>query len=52
MLETLLQYDTELFVYLNGLGSETWDGLWLLITNKLTFVPLYALILFLFLEYT
>ena len=48
MLDKLLEYDTDLFVYLNGLGSETWDGMWLLITNKLTFVPLYALILFLF----
>lgn len=48
MLDQLLQYDTELFVYLNSLGSETWDGLWLVITNKWTFVPLYALILFLF----
>ena len=47
MLEQLLQYDTELFVYLNALGSETWDNLWLIITNKLTFIPLYALLLFL-----
>ncbi|GAB5564437.1 MAG: phosphatase PAP2 family protein [Winogradskyella sp.] len=47
MLERLLELDTELFVYLNGLGSETWDWLWLTITNKLTFVPLYALLLFL-----
>lgn len=47
MLDQLLQYDTELFVFLNSLGSETWDGLWLLITNKLTFIPLYALLLFL-----
>ncbi|NRB58772.1 MAG: phosphatase PAP2 family protein [Winogradskyella sp.] len=47
MLERLLELDTDLFVYLNGLGSETWDWLWLAITNKLTFVPLYALLLFL-----
>lgn len=47
MLDQILQYDTDLFVFLNGLGSETWDGLWLLITNKFTFVPLYALLLFL-----
>lgn len=47
MLEQILDLDTELFVYLNGLGSETWDGLWLAITNKLSSIPLYALLLFL-----
>ena len=47
MLEQLLELDTELFIYLNSLGSTTWDGLWLLITDELTFVPLYAILLFL-----
>ncbi|SDI04124.1 phosphatase PAP2 family protein [Winogradskyella thalassocola] len=47
MLEQLIEYDKELFLYLNNLGSETWDGLWLVITNKLTSFPLYALLLFL-----
>ena len=47
MLEQLLEYDTELFLYLNSLGTETWDWLWLLNTAKKTFVPLYALLLFL-----
>ena len=47
MLEQLLEYDTALFLYLNSLGSEAWDWLWLTITAKKTFVPLYALLLFL-----
>ena len=47
MLEQLLQYDKELFLFLNNLGSDTWDGLWLVITNKWSFIPLYALLLFL-----
>ena len=47
MIEQLLHYDTELFLYLNNLGSTNWDGLWLTITNKLTFIPLYAVLLFL-----
>ncbi|WP_034057481.1 phosphatase PAP2 family protein [Lacinutrix jangbogonensis] len=47
MLEQLLQYDKELFLFLNNLGSETWDNLWLIITHKFTFAPLYALLLFL-----
>lgn len=47
MLEQLLELDTELFVYLNSLGSERWDRLWLAITNEFTFVPLYSVLLFL-----
>lgn len=47
MIEQLLEYDTELFLFLNNLGSETWDSLWLVITDKLTFVPLYVVLLFL-----
>ncbi|WP_203257954.1 phosphatase PAP2 family protein [Hyunsoonleella ulvae] len=47
MIEQLLEYDTELFLFLNNLGSEAWDTLWLIITDKLTFIPLYAILLFL-----
>ncbi|WP_027136821.1 phosphatase PAP2 family protein [Gaetbulibacter saemankumensis] len=47
MIDQLLDYDTQLFLFLNNLGKPTWDGLWLLITNKLTFVPLYAILLYL-----
>ncbi|TYT26603.1 glycosyltransferase [Luteimonas viscosa] len=34
--------DEQLFVFLNSLGSEPWDGLWLFITHKLTWIPFYA----------
>lgn len=47
MIDQLIQYDKALFLFLNNLGTETWDGLWLLITNKLTFIPLYGFLLFL-----
>jgi undecaprenyl-diphosphatase len=47
MLDRLLDLDTELFVYLNSLGSETWDSMWLAITDEFTFVPLYSVLLFL-----
>lgn len=47
MLDKLLDLDTELFVYLNGLGSPTWDGMWLAITHEFTFAPLYSVLLFL-----
>tara|TARA_R110002049_G_C9175812_1_gene562633 strand:- start:11709 stop:12278 length:570 start_codon:yes stop_codon:yes gene_type:complete len=46
-MDQLLNYDTKLFLFLNNLGTETWDGLWLVITDKLTFIPLYVLLLFL-----
>jgi len=47
MIDQLIQSDTELFLFLNNLGSEPWDTLWLIITNKLTFIPLYGGLLFL-----
>lgn len=47
MIEQLLEYDTTLFLYLNNLGSSAWDNLWLIITYKFTFIPLYAFLLFL-----
>lgn len=45
MIEQLLEYDTELFLVLNNLGSETWDGLWRAITNKFIFGPILGLLL-------
>ena len=47
MLEQLLQYDTELFLFLNNLGTETWDGFWMFYTHKFNWIPFYALLLFL-----
>ena len=47
MIEHLLQYDSDLLLFLNNLGNSTYDGLWLVITNKLTFIPLYAILLYL-----
>lgn len=47
MIDQLLQYDTELFTFLNGLGSETWDGFWMFYTTKFNWIPFYALLLYL-----
>lgn len=47
MLESLLQKDAELLLYLNSLGSEQWDGFWLAVTNQFHWSPLFAFILFL-----
>lgn len=46
MLEELIRYDKELFLFLNNLGSGTWDGFWMFITNKWSSIPLYLLLLF------
>ena len=47
MIEELLKYDTELFLYLNNLGSESWDGFWLIVTEKWSSIPLYLILLYL-----
>jgi undecaprenyl-diphosphatase len=47
MLEQLLQYDTELFLYLNNLGNSSWDWFWLTYTTKGYWTPFYALLLYL-----
>ncbi|MGM5470765.1 phosphatase PAP2 family protein [Flavobacteriaceae bacterium LMO-SS05] len=47
MLDQLLQYDTELFLYLNNLGNTSWDGFWMAYTTKIYWAPFYAWLLFL-----
>lgn len=44
MLEKILELDKELFVFLNGLGSDTFDGLWLMITKQLNWTPLFIFV--------
>ena len=46
MLEKILTLDTELLVYLNGLGSPAYDGLWLFITRQSNWIPLFILLLY------
>lgn len=47
MLDQLLQYDTELFLYLNNLGNSSWDGFWMAYTTKFYWAPFYAILLLL-----
>ncbi|HMI06449.1 MAG TPA: phosphatase PAP2 family protein [Flavobacterium sp.] len=44
MVDHLLLWDRKLFVYLNGLGSEKYDGLWLFITSQVNWIPIFLLI--------
>lgn len=47
MIEELLKYDTELFLFLNKLGTTSWDGFWLIVTEKWSSIPIYAVLLYL-----
>jgi undecaprenyl-diphosphatase len=50
MLDEIIALDKNLFVFLNGLGSETFDGLWLVITKQLYWTPFFLVVLFLILK--
>ncbi len=47
MLEQLLELDKNVFIYLNSLGSERFDGLWLLITKQFNWIPMFAVFAYL-----
>ena len=47
MFDILLQKDKQLLIYLNNLGNEQWDPLWLFITNQLSWAPLFLFIIYL-----
>jgi len=44
-LESLIELDKALFVFLNSLGNESFDFIWLLITDKRSSIPLYIFLL-------
>ena len=45
MIEELLRLDQDVFLTLNGLGTQAWDPFWLFITNKWASIPVYLLLL-------
>jgi undecaprenyl-diphosphatase len=46
MIDSLIEKDIELFLYLNNLGYIQWDNFWLILTNKFSAIPLYFLLLY------
>ena len=46
-MEKLAELDRKLFLFLNNLGSEQWDWMWIAISDKWMAIPLYALLLYL-----
>jgi len=46
-METLLELDKNLFLFLNSLGSERFDGFWLFITKQINWIPVFLIIMYL-----
>ncbi len=46
-MEQLIQLDKELFIFLNGLGSEPFDAFWLIITKQLYWTPFFVAVFYL-----
>ena len=44
MLEKIIDLDKSLFVFLNNLGSEPFDAIWLLITKQFNWIPFFILL--------
>lgn len=49
-LQHILEWDKELFLYLNSFHSDFWDTIMLMITRKETWFPLYAIIIWYFIR--
>lgn len=47
LLDKIIQFDKELMVLLNGMGTESWDQFWLLVTDQLSWIPLYLIFFYL-----
>ncbi len=44
-MEKILSIDTDLFIFLNGLGSQQYDSLWLMITRQFNWIPFFLILL-------
>jgi undecaprenyl-diphosphatase len=45
MFDFIIEYDHKLFLWLNNLGNETFDGFWMLMTNKVVNFLIYIIAL-------
>ena len=50
MLEKIISLDKQILIYLNGLGSESFDPFWLFITKQSSWIPLFIFLLILILK--
>ncbi len=42
----LIQWDSELLLYFNNMGTEFWDPFWMAVSGVAIWIPLYALLVF------
>lgn len=47
MLDRIIQWDQEVFLLLNGAGSEMYDTFWIFVSSTKSAIPLFLLIIFL-----
>lgn len=47
LLNSLIDYDKQLLLFLHSKGNSTWDTFWLFITNPIHWIPLFLLLFFL-----
>ena len=45
-MEAIIELDKNLFIFLNNLGLELFDPVWLVITDKKSSIPLYLFLLY------
>lgn len=50
MMEFFLNLDRDVFIFLNNLGVEEWDGFWLTITKQINWIPIFFILLYLVLK--
>jgi len=50
MLNKLLQWDQDLFLLLNGAGTETFDSFWIFVSTTKSALPLFLFIIFLLIK--
>jgi undecaprenyl-diphosphatase len=49
-LQNILDFDKELFLYLNSFHNNFWDTIMLMVTRKETWIPFYLIIVFFFIK--
>ena len=47
MMDFWLNLDREVFIFLNNLGTDSWDGFWLFITKQLNWIPVFLIFFYL-----
>lgn len=51
MFEKVIDLDKQLIVFLNNLGTDSWDSFWLFITNQFNWIPIFIVVLFFFFKF-